>query len=197
MLATSGLISQALALLTFLLCVGFLAWYLVITLRQSWPAQLAEGTGTKEEYARLNAFYKQEFTRQQMGPDQRTIVLKSCGLLAGLAIGFLALTLFFGAARLELERSESAVTGSEWPVPATPSIPGTSAPVEKMASTLSFSVRFAPFIPSIVGLICATFILSAALSDNRPAGPQIGYSYSPAPYLSSPTPPAETGPVLP
>jgi hypothetical protein len=103
-----------------------------------WPPKGEEAppyTGKQEDYLKQTAWNARELHRLKDREEHRLLITQAVALLAGTAIGFLALALLVRAAR----------AAAEDPKPT----PG---------------MHLARFVPGLVALACATVILTFALS---------------------------------
>jgi hypothetical protein len=80
-------------------------------------------------------------SRRPARDEHRAVVLESCGLAAGVAVAFLAVSLILGAARAD---------------------PGDQA---------TAAARLVPMVPGLVALIGAVVIIAATAPQSRPAQP--------------------------
>ncbi len=162
-LTLTGFVSLALGVLTLLGCVVVLFVYLGVTLVQAGKVEIPEGTGSKEDsykdYFKVNVATTKEGYRQAAQIEQRSAVLRSCGLLAGAAIAFIALALFLGAVQARLANPDAALT---------------------------FGGRFAPLVPSVVALLCATLIIAICAPESRSPVQQSNYPYQSIPPFAVP-----------
>jgi hypothetical protein len=141
-LVVCELTSLVLALVTLLGCMVVLFVFVGRAIVQENPVKDPEVTQNPGDIYKLIIFSTAEPIREQVRIGQRAAVLRSCGLLAGVASLFLALTLFLLAVR-----TEAAV-----------------APRDR---TLSWSL--ARLLPATVALVCAAVLISFSAPEGGPA----------------------------
>jgi hypothetical protein len=167
LLALGEIVSLALAVLTLVGCAAILFVFLGSAIAQTGTIKLPESTGNQQDdNLNFSRFTTQELYRQQARSEERTGVLRSCGVLVGVAIAFLALTLFLAAARAEA---------------GAPDQPPTTAG------------RLARLAPGLAALACATIIITISAPESKPAAPSgglpVGLPYT-LPQVGFPSPPA-------
>jgi hypothetical protein len=151
-LAAGAAVSLALALLTLVGCTTLLFIFLAKAVTEAPPK--SEGTDTLA----ISRFSMEQTYRQQERVEQRAAVLRSSGLLLGVAVAFIALTALLAAARAE------AVAPKE-----------DAGPV----------ARLARLAPALVALVCATLIIILAAPESKPATTGLPLAF-PAPVSVAP-----------
>jgi hypothetical protein len=124
----------ALAVLTLLATVVVLSTYVI---RSVGPAEEARG-GEKDDPTRPARPVVIDLSRRYVQLEQRAAVIESCGLIAGVGVAFLAVSLILGAARVEYDEN---------------------------APTLA---RLVPLVPGVVALIGAVVIIAVTAPQSRP-----------------------------
>jgi hypothetical protein len=133
-----GIGEQFALVMTFLSLFGCVAILFVSLVGAFWPPKGEEPppyTGKQEDYYKQSAWRSREANRVREREEQRQIITQGVTLLAGAGVGFLALALLARAARSVAEDSK--------PTP---------------------GMHLARFLPGLVALVCATMILTFALS---------------------------------
>jgi hypothetical protein len=147
-LAISQSVCLILAVLTFLGTVVALSGFVA---RAVWPR---EEPAAAERADDPNRAYRQamaDLSRRAVQLEQRAVMIESCGLMAGVAVALLAVSLILGAAR---------------------AVPGDKATAVE---------RLAPIVPGVVALIGAVVIIAVTAPQGRPAAPQGTFPTQPYP----------------
>jgi hypothetical protein len=161
-LAVCEMTSLVIALVTLLGCVVVLFVFVRGVIVEENPVKPPDVTGKPDDINKMSYFATSEPYRQQVRIGQRAAVLRSCGLLAGVAAMFLALTMFLLAVRTE-------------------------AGVAPRDRTLAWSLT--RMLPATVALVCAAALISFSAPEAGPAespGPHAGSSYAVPPVVVQP-----------